>query len=348
MLLTKEVEITLHNTKIKHYEDKGYYIPRYRNKDGKFQVKRGTTIVVKIDDLTDGSNVDVDCLCDGCGKTYKIPYEKYINKNHDGKTYCKECFSKYLISGENHWNWNNGKTHDERERQRKIDGYTDFIKRVLSRDNYTCQCCGKHNNLEVHHLDGYDWCKEKRVDDTNGITLCENCHSSFHSMNGYGDNTREQFEEWFGKTLEILKYDCEIICAKLIICLETQEINNVNYFVEKHKNQDTRIYRCCNKKEKTAKGKHYLWYDDYIKMSESDINKYLKWSLSDNCKAVICLNTKEIFFKMTDALNKYNIHSHSLLTKCCNGKNNYVGIHPITMEKLKWMYLTDYLNDKTI
>ena len=106
MLLTKEVEITLSNAIVEYYERKGYNIPRHINKNGRLQVKRGTTIVVKTSDLSEGSNVLVDCSCDECKNTYTMPYIKYLKSNHNGKTYCKECFHKVLLSGENHWNWN--------------------------------------------------------------------------------------------------------------------------------------------------------------------------------------------------------------------------------------------------
>ena len=63
-------------------------------------------------------------------------------------------------------------TQQERLNDRKFSGYSEFVKMVLARDNYTCQCCGTNNNdMRVHHLDGYNWCKEKRIDVTNGITL---------------------------------------------------------------------------------------------------------------------------------------------------------------------------------
>jgi hypothetical protein len=68
---------------------------------------------------------------------------------------------------------------------------------ILNRDNYTCQCCHKRGgNINAHHLDGYDWCKEKRTDVNNAVTLCQDCHSDFHHQYGYGGNTKEQFEEW--------------------------------------------------------------------------------------------------------------------------------------------------------
>lgn len=79
-----------------------------------------------------------------------------------------------------------------------VHEYREWRKEVYKKDNYTCQCCGdnKGGNLNAHHLDGYDWCEEKRLDINNGITLCKNCHSDFHYVYGYGGNTKEQFEEW--------------------------------------------------------------------------------------------------------------------------------------------------------
>lgn len=139
--------------------------------------------------------------CDYCEKEIAVPKSRfYKNKNN----FCSiKCLGKYKSInniGENNPNWNPDITDEERERERNIEGYTDFIKKVLERDNYTCQCCGKKEEvsgkLNVHHLDGYNWCIEKRTDETNGITLCEECHKDFHSIYGRGSNTKEQFEEW--------------------------------------------------------------------------------------------------------------------------------------------------------
>ena len=197
-LLSTEVEIRLKAQNIKYYENLGYEIPRYYNKNNhKYSVKQETTLMVKIQDLPLNSNVKVEVECDYCHKRYMVRYCDYNKCNHDGKTYCTYCSSKVLISGKNHYYYNPNKTDEERIIGRNYPEYNSFVKRILARDNYTCQCCESiiSSNLEVHHLDGYNWCKEKRTDDTNGITLCKSCHSNFHSNYGVGYNTKQQFEE---------------------------------------------------------------------------------------------------------------------------------------------------------
>ena len=59
--------------------------------------------------------------------------------------------------------------------------------KILARDNYTCQCCGKQGGaetlLQVHHkhyIHGLDPWEYK---DSELITLCEKCHSSYHEHN---------------------------------------------------------------------------------------------------------------------------------------------------------------------
>lgn len=81
---------------------------------------------------------------------------------------------------------------------------------VLERDNYTCQCCGSHDNLEAHHVLNYSTNKDLRHDVNNGITLCERCHNpmiagSFHNIYGIRNNTREQLEEYIVKYKDFQK-----------------------------------------------------------------------------------------------------------------------------------------------
>lgn len=122
---------------------------------------------------------------------------------------CPECFKLYGNRGKDNPKYNPNLT--EEQRQANISRHTDlkyrrWYKAVFRRDNYTCQCCGKHGvNLNAHHLDGYDWCKDKRLNVDNGATLCKDCHKEFHHLYGYGNNTKEQFVEWLNSKIQRLE-----------------------------------------------------------------------------------------------------------------------------------------------
>lgn len=98
MLLTKTVKINLKKN-IKYYENLGYDIPKRRDKWGKLSTPRGTSIIVKVEDLPEGSEVYIECLCDYCleqGVETIIPkmYCNYIKQNKYGiikKDCCKKC-----------------------------------------------------------------------------------------------------------------------------------------------------------------------------------------------------------------------------------------------------------------
>ena len=90
-LITKEVEVTLGVRNIKYYEKLGYEIPKYENKNHKLVVRKGTKIQVKIEDLSIGSNVEVEYECDMCHKIFTTRYDVYSTHNKNGKTLCPYC-----------------------------------------------------------------------------------------------------------------------------------------------------------------------------------------------------------------------------------------------------------------
>lgn len=369
-LLTKEVEITLHPSNISYYEKLGYEIPRYRNKNdnvGVTRVKKGTKIVVKIDDLLPSSCVMVDIECDGCKEILHRTFIDYSRSKHDGKYYCHSCACKIFNSGENNVFWKSEKTDKQRVDDRTTEEYSHFIKKVLERDNYTCRCCGKHGNgtiLAVHHLDGYNWCVDKRTDVTNGITLCEKCHKSFHDYYGRGNNTKEQFEQWIKKPLEDLdNYIDYIEEQRKVICYETKEIFDSPHIAANSIGVNPqRIFGCCNRrvttfgkkvsKWLTAKGKHYFWLDEYEKMTDKDLEEYFEWCVARKgkfvggksyaSKQVILLETNEIFDSIADATRKYPQTNTANISNCCKGKRNYCGILE-DGRKMHWKYYRDYL-----
>lgn len=344
-LITEEVNVFPCN-QVKYYEELGYVIPRVlqKCKDKKYYaIPRGTTIKVKVSDLPKGSHSNIVCICDGCGKIIEMMYKQYTKCNHDGKIYCPSCAAKEYRSGENHYQWKHNKSNEERVTGRNYHEYDEFIKRVLCRDNFTCQCCGATNcKLNVHHLNGYDWYIEGRIDDTNGISLCENCHKNFHSIYGYGNNTKEQFEEWFGKTLKQLeKYNGTIPPLREVYCFETNIVYKNTYEAAKALSiADMSVRLCCNKKYKQCYGLHFMWNDEYEHISQQSLNDFWTWVNDDSNyrKKVICLTTNEIF----DSISKANLYySTSKVGECCNGNKKSAGkLNDGT--PLLWMYLSDY------
>lgn len=64
----------------------------------------------------------------------------------------------------------------------------------------------------------------------------------------------------------------------------------------------------------------------------------------DSIKQVVCITTNEIFASITDASKKYGISVTNISRVCKNKKHHkHAGKHPITGERLSWMYLEDFL-----
>lgn len=355
LVLPQEVEITLNSTTMKYYESKGYSIPKInktaKRKDGsiycyknQYITPKDSTIKVKVEDLPIQSNIKVDVKCDFCGKQHKILYCNYTKCNHDGKYFCRSCAMQELNSRENHPLWNFNKTDEERIIERDYPEYHAFVKSCLARDNYVCQFCKTGNKkLVVHHLDGYDWCKEGRTDVTNGVTLCTNCHLSFHSHYGFGSNTKEQFKEWTEEKNIILKaYEGQIPSARWAYCLTDNEIiENVANYAKERKLKNSHIYSCCNKKIDTYHNKIYLWYDEYVLLSKEQITEMLARKES-NKRRVACINYKLLFNSATCGAIYFNTDSSSIL-KCCKGRNKSSGKSK-DGERLIWKYASDIEN----
>ena len=107
-------------------------------------------------------------------------------------------------TGEKHFNYNSNLTEEDRQDRRCQEGYKEWSYKVKEGANFTCDCCDRRGGkLHSHHLDSYNWCKERRLDVENGVCLCESCHKEFHKFYGKGNNTKQQYIEFKNKEGEI-------------------------------------------------------------------------------------------------------------------------------------------------
>lgn len=83
-LITKIVKVKWSPSNKKHYESLGYV-----------WTKKGDEFEVNVDELSKGSNIEIKCICDSCGKElvwkYCI-YNNYVKEN--GETFCHNCAIK--------------------------------------------------------------------------------------------------------------------------------------------------------------------------------------------------------------------------------------------------------------
>jgi len=77
-----------------------------------------------------------------------------------------------------------------------------WAQAIKNRDKYTCQnpnCNSRVGIMHAHHIDSYVDNEDLRLELSNGITLCESCHTSFHSTFGKGGNNYGQLADFFNK-----------------------------------------------------------------------------------------------------------------------------------------------------
>lgn len=102
-IMTKEVEVRLNSFNVEYYKNLGYKIPMKRATENYFKrygkeyvYDFSKTIIVKIEDLQEGSHAVVCVECDMCkNNKIDVPFEVYnrvVKKT--GSYVCKECSAK--------------------------------------------------------------------------------------------------------------------------------------------------------------------------------------------------------------------------------------------------------------
>ena len=122
-----------------------------------------------------------------------------------GALKCKKC-QGLSVRGENNPAWLPPELRKvtASEQIRQSAEYKEWRLSVWIRDKTKCQICGiRKDPMVAHHLDGFNAFPEKRFDVDNGVTLCDFHHISFHSNYGFGNNTKEQFEDFKIRTTEM-------------------------------------------------------------------------------------------------------------------------------------------------
>lgn len=89
------------------------------------------------------------------------------------------------ISRENHWNWKGGINPINDNIRHSLE-YKLWRVAVFTKDNFTCQKCGKHGgDMEAHHIKPFSIYPELRFAIDNGKTFCVNCHQKINIFSNF-------------------------------------------------------------------------------------------------------------------------------------------------------------------
>lgn len=188
-ILEQEVFVGLGGGNGKHFESLGYEIPKYKDKQGNLKIKKGTKMLVRVEDLPDGSNVKVTKICDeiNCGKhTTNITYSSILSqrKKTNGTDRCQKCAIVYAnkILKENipyersleYFAKENNKGYLLEEYSSKNTLPPEKIFRA-SNDSYfwNCNKCGseftQNANTRTCYGCGCPYCSGMKVNETNSL-----------------------------------------------------------------------------------------------------------------------------------------------------------------------------------
>ena len=341
------VDLHVNSKTISRYEKLGYIMPKKINeKKNKIVYDTSKTVKIHVNDLPLQSNTKIDYLCDNCGEPVNVSWRRYCTYNINGKYYCRKCkqenpkFIKWL------------KPREKTSRSRSSSDYNIFTRTVLFRDHFICQYCGqkgKKEQLDVHHLNGYQWYVDGRTDPANGVVLCNEklngCHECFHAHYGKIKNTKEQFEEWIGHKLSDLdKYE-KLPSFPKVYCIEDNTIYESIYDCAKQLNcSSSYVYQMCHGDRNTYKDKHYVYFDAYTKMTPDDIEKLF----TDNIKrkSVIYPELGNIFRCAREAGEHYHMKTDKNISACCHNRKKHSG--KCNGIRLSWMFYEDYLKLSSI
>ena len=122
----------------------------------------------------------------------KYGFEHYRQNQKMKDKYCNGENSNFWIDGRSYNN-------DYISEWCKSHLVNDFRRKIFGTREKKCICCGECKDVQLHHLNSRNKFPEQTCDEENVVIICKDCHNKFHNKYGYGDNTKEQFEDFINK-----------------------------------------------------------------------------------------------------------------------------------------------------
>lgn len=202
-----------------------------------------------------------------------------------------------------------------------------------------CECdIDNLNNLEAYYINEYKTTDDRygyNFDTGGGVGRTMSEYTREKMKNNHADVSGENNPNYGKKhsenTRKLMKENHADVRGE----------QNPNY--GKHPSEETRRKMRENHADFRAEkspnyGKH-LSMETRIKLSESH-KGLLAGNKHPRCRPVYCIELDRVFWGAAEAEQELGINS-TYITTCCKGKQKSAGKHPVTGEKLHWIYYED-------
>ena len=291
-----------------------------------------------------GSTIKVDWVCPNCGNIVNQSIAHVISRNHIACKRCSDGISypnKYMYS---------------MLKQLSVDFIAEYMPEWIKPKRYDFFVPSKNLIIEMdgnigHGRKTFDG---RSPDETLQIDIYKDSLAKLHNLKVVRIDSIESDSNYIKKniisselsTLFQLNNVDFLLCNKEANSSLKMEICDLwnKYHEMDNILQETKLPRETIIKYLKNCAKYDLCdYDSKEQMRKSGMRN-IKYAITSNRIKVICLNTKEVFDSLADAYRwlGYNKDGHSIQDQC-NGKTLTAGKHPITKEKLKWMYYDEYI-----
>lgn len=173
------------------------------------------------------------------------------------------------------------------------------------------------------------------------------CNEENHSCGKDQDGNKliwMRFDDYLNLTSEEINErlkKSKNIQTKKVVKLETEEIFNSIADAARQCNGDRKAIRaCCAGGSKTSNGFHWMYYDEYINLSQEEIQNVIQSSaviIVPPKKKVINLDTLQVYNTAMEACRDCGGKNAKTIRNCCKGLSEVsYGYH--------WMYYDEYLD----
>ena len=164
-----------------------------------------------------------------------------------------------------------------------------------------------------------------RILNLNNVLISRCCRGLIHTVNGLHWRFKKDFLNLTKEAInDIIFLEKQ---SQPVVCLETGKI----YSMIKEASEDMNvcansIINCCKGRQKDSSHLHWLYYQDYIKLSNEDIKEVLT-KHSSACKRCICLENNKVYATIKEASLDLKINGARIREVCIGKRESIFGYH---------------------